>query len=177
MGAPNIGPNIGQGIGDIGNAASDIFSGIEASQGDQIKAEGLQAEATNYTEAAVLAGQNEQFTVQSTAVQQYQAHRNLEKAQGTTAAEVGAAGETTGGSAQDIIRGNVQQGAIQKQLVGQQGLITEAGYTEQQQADTTMAAYSSEAAQQEQSLGRTSLIGGIIGGIFQGGAAFAAFAA
>lgn len=169
-------PNIGQGIGDIGTAASDIFSGIEADEGDQIKAEGLEAEATNYEEAAVLAGQNEQFTVQSTAVQQYQAHRNLEKAQGTTAAEIGAAGETTGGSAQDIIRGNVQQGAIQKQIVGQQGLITEAGYAEQQEADTTMANYASEAAGQENSLGTLSLIGGIVGGIFKGAAAAVAFA-
>ena len=170
-------PNIGMGIGQAGNAVSDIFGGIEAYEGDQIKAEGLQAEATNYTEAAVLAGQNEQFTVQSTAVQQYQAHRNLEQAQGTTAAEIGAAGETTGGSAQDIIRGNVQQGAIQKQIVGQQGLITEAGYTEQQQADTTMANYANSAAGQEKSLGTLSLIGGIVGGIFQGGASAASLGA
>ena len=158
--------------GALGGAFNDLFGGIMGDQGDQIKSEGYQEEAANYAQAAVLAGQNAQFTVQSTAVQQFQAHRSLELSQGSTEAELGAAGVTSGGSSEDIMRSGAQQGAIQKQLVGQQGLITEAGYTEQQNADNAMAQYASEAAQQENKLGGMSLLGGIVGGIFSVGAAF-----
>lgn len=168
--------DIGAGIGDLGGAASDIFGGIEAAQGDTIKAEGLETESSDYSEAAVLAGQNAEFTEQSTAVQQYQAHRTLEKAQGATSAEVAGAGFTNQGSAQDILRNNAQQGAIQKQIIGQQGLITEAGYTEQQATDTALAAYTASAAQQESSLGNLAEIGGAVGGALKIGAAAVMFA-
>ena len=157
----------------LGNAASDIFGGIEAAQGDQIKAEGLEVEGTDYTMAAALATQNAEFTQQSTAVQEYQAHRSLEKAQGSTTADIAGAGFTSGGSGEDILRSNAEQGAIQKQILTQQGNITEASYNEQAASYTNLAAYSESAASSEKKLGTEAEIGGFVGGALSIGAAFA----
>src|SRR5579859_4165463 len=99
-------------INDFAGAASDIFGGIMNSEADKLKAQGLRAEAANYGLASVLAGENEQYTVESTAVQQAALQRNYEKAEGTTEAQIAGAGFTKGGSAGDIIRSNAQQGAI-----------------------------------------------------------------
>jgi hypothetical protein len=43
------------------------------------------------------------------------------------------------GSALDILRESASEGATTKAVIGQQGLITEAGYQEQAQAYTSMA--------------------------------------
>jgi hypothetical protein len=120
---------------DLGTAVSDIF----AAKGDELKAEGARFEQSSYLSAADLARQNEQFTEMSTAIKQSQADRNLYQALGTTKADVAGAGFAASGSALDILRESASQGAMTKAVLGEQGLITEAGYQEQAQSYTDMA--------------------------------------
>src|SRR5689334_8473553 len=112
---------------DFGAGVGDIFAGFAAS--DKIK--GDLAEASSYDEAAQLALQNEQFTKMSTAIQTAQSDRELFLSLGKTQAELGGAGLALSGSGLDILRSSASQGALQKAVIGQQGLITEAGYAEQ----------------------------------------------
>jgi hypothetical protein len=122
-------------FGDFGSAVSDLF----AAQGDRLKAQGDQFEQQRYQDAAVLAEQNAQFTAQSTAIQQTAADRNLYQALGKTTADVAGAGFSMSGSAIDLLREGAQQGATAKAVLGQQGLITEAGFAEQAQSYDLMA--------------------------------------
>jgi hypothetical protein len=139
---PGINPNGGIGAGlstqtfsDIGGSVSDIFAGI----GDRYKAEGAQFEQANYLEAEHFAKQEAEFTAQSTAIKQAQSDRNLFTSMGRTTAAVANAGLTQSGSALDILRESAQQGATTKAVIGQQGLITEAGYQEQAESYANMA--------------------------------------
>jgi hypothetical protein len=52
---------------------------------------------------------------------------------------VAGAGFAESGSALDLLCSSVQQGALTHAVLGQQGLITEAGYTERAQSYKTMA--------------------------------------
>jgi hypothetical protein len=160
---------------DVGTAANDLIGGISAYEGDQLKAEGLQVEGENYTLAANLAGQNEKFTETSTAIQQFQAHRQLEMSEGRTQAAVGAAGGTAA-TGEDVMRESAAQGAMQKTVIGQQGLMTEAGYAEQEAAYNNLATYSQTAASKEKDMGALALGGGIAGAVLSGVAAVATVA-
>lgn len=120
---------------DIGTAVSDIF----AAKGDLLKAQGSEFEKLSYLQAADLATQNEQFTAMSTAIKQSQADRNLYQALGTTRADVAGAGFAQSGSALDLLRESASQGAMTKAVLGEQGLITEAGYEEQAKSYRDMA--------------------------------------
>jgi hypothetical protein len=152
---------------DAGGAVSDLFAGFAASaqgalqaQGLQITAQGTQisaestrlsaeslrtkaqgdlAEAGNYDLASTLATANEQFTAQSTRVQEVQTQRQITQTIGGQQASVAGAGFTSGGSAGDLMRDSASQGALAKGVLAQQGAITEAGFTEQAQSFTTMA--------------------------------------
>ena len=95
-------------IGDFGAAAQDIFSGL----GDQAKASGDFAEATEYNAAAGLALQNEQFTKQFTAIKEAQQQRELVMAQGGIQANQAGSGFRMSGSALDIMRDSASQGAL-----------------------------------------------------------------
>lgn len=146
-----------------GGAVNDIFSSgqkaaglrISASgtriQGEagRLRARGDEVEAGNYDLASKLASQNEEFTRQSTAVQQVMADRQIYQALGEERASVAGSGFQQSGSALDILRDSAQQGALQKQLLGQQGLITEAGYREQSESFNSMAGYARFAAGEE----------------------------
>lgn len=140
---------------NLGAAASDVgaYFGSQAKQAFDI------AEQQSYEEAATLASQNEQYTQTSTAIQEAQANRQLLLGQGKTQAEVAGGGFSLSGSALDIMRSGAQQGALQKAVIGQQGLITEAGYKEQAQSLTTMAAAAGKAASAEGTAGIFSLVG------------------
>lgn len=120
---------------DFGGAASDLFAGF----GDQAKAQGDFAEATEYTEAAALAGQNEAFTKTSTAIKEAQQARELTQTVGGQQADVAGSGFSESGSSLDLLRDSASQGALTHAVLGQQGLITEAGYEEQQQSYNQMA--------------------------------------
>src|SRR5260370_172923 len=126
----------------IGAGVSDIFSGFA----DLTKAEGDVLEGKAYGEAAQLALQNEQYTKESTAIQEAQANRELLMSTGHTAAEVAGAGFAASGSALDILRSSAAQGSLQKAVIGQQGLITEAGYKEQAQSYELMQQAANDAA-------------------------------
>jgi hypothetical protein len=120
---------------NIGGAVSDLFS-IGA---DESKAEGDRLEGQNYLLASNLAKQNEKFTETSTAIKQSQIDRGLYQTIGGQQADIAGAGFAASGSALDLLRDSASQGALTKAVAGQQGLITEAGYTEQAQSYQTMA--------------------------------------
>jgi hypothetical protein len=125
------------------------------------KAAGDIAESNNYDIAANLAGANEAFTAQSTRVQEAQQARQVTQAIGGQAAGEAAAGFSSGGSAGDLLRSSASQGALARGVLAQQGVITEAGYTEQQQSFETMAATGRATAASELDIaGKTDTIAG-----------------
>ena len=77
----------------------------------------------------------------------------------TQAAEAGA-GLAQSGSAVDLLRESAQEGATTKAAVGQQGLITEAGYQEQHDSYMNMAAAAQAAEQATELSGIGDLVGG-----------------
>ncbi len=140
----------------IGAGVSDIFAGF----GDLAKAKGDLLEGQVYGEAATLALQNEQYTKMSTDIQQAQQQRELYLSLGRTTSEVAGAGFSSSGSALDILRESASQGALAKAVVGEQGLITEAGYREQAQSYELMQQAANSAASAE----KTAAIGSFIAG-------------
>lgn len=151
---------ISTGFSNAAGAVGDLFKGFGALEQGQIKAKGLNidaqgqrlnaqglrikaqgdlSEASNYDLARDLSRQNEQFTQASTAIKEGQIDRQTSMAIGGQQADVAGAGFASSGSAIDLLRESAQQGALTKQVAGQQGLITEAGYEEQAQSYQTMA--------------------------------------
>jgi hypothetical protein len=172
---------------DAAGSVSDLFAGFGASAQANLKAESLDiqaqgdlAEASNYGIAATLAGQNAQFTEASTAIKEAQINRATTMAVGGQAADVAGGGFAASGSALDLMASSASQGALTKAVAGQQGLITEAGYKEQQQsyltmqnAATTTATSLENLANETKSAGTMSEIGDFAGALIKGGAAIA----
>lgn len=137
-----------------GGAVSDLFAGFSArdkanmraeglnlnASGLRIKAQGDLAEATNYDRAAGLARENEQYIVQSQRIQQLQLDRQIAGSIGGQQADVAGAGLKQSGSALDLLRDSASQGALAKDVLARQGAIQEQGYEEQAQSYETMAA-------------------------------------
>lgn len=146
---------------DFAGAVSDLFG----SSADKAKAQGDFIEAQNYTLASQLATQNEQFTETSTAIKEVQADRQLYMTLGTERADTAGAGFANSGSAIDLLRSSAQQGALNKAVLGQQGLITEAGYQEQATSYTNMAQAATIAGNAENQAADASTITGIIKGV------------
>lgn len=124
----------------IGGAVSDLFSAsahktkadmyrIE-SEADLLKGRGAELEGQSYTRAHELALTNKAYTEQSTAIQEAQASRDITRSLGTTRASIGASGLQESGSALDVLADSARQGELHKQVVQQQGLITEEGFQE-----------------------------------------------
>lgn len=130
---------------DIGGAVGDLF----AASADRSKAAGDRVEAGNYDLASTLATQNEKFTESSTAIKQAQLDRSIYQTIGGQQADVAGAGFANSGSSLDLMRDSAQQGALTKAVGAQQGLITEAGYTEQATSYTNMASAARMAADAE----------------------------
>lgn len=143
-------------FGNFGGGVSDIFSFLST----QDKEQGLQFEEQNYEAAARLALENEQFTKTSTAIKQQQSDRELFTSIGKTEAALGGANLAASGSGLDILRESAQEGATTRAVVGQQGLITEAGYQEQHDAYMNMAAAAKSAESATGLAGIGSLFGG-----------------
>jgi hypothetical protein len=129
-------------VGAFGGAVKDIFQGFAF----EASADGKRLEAQNYDRASAFAEDNADFTRTSTAVKLYQTQRSIDKAVGGAEADIAASGFTESGSALDILRDSISQGAITKALASQQGEITEAGYEEQAKAYKLMAESSRLAA-------------------------------
>jgi hypothetical protein len=175
---------------DAGGAVSDLFAGIGATTQANLKAQGLDiqaqgdlAEASNYDLAADLAGKNTQYTEASTAIKQAQIDRSTTLAIGGQQADVAAGGFSSSGSALDLMRDSASQGALTKAVAGQQGLITEAGYEEQQQSYQTMSAAARSTAagleniaDETRSAGTMTEIGDFASSAIKGAAAIATFA-
>lgn len=141
---------------DLGGATSDLFSFLSTGYKEQA----LQFEEQNYEDAAGLALQNKQYTQTSTEIKQQQQDRELYMGLGKTEAAVGGAGFELSGNAVDLLRESAQQGATARAAVGQQGLITEAGYQEQHDSYMNMAAAAQAAESAEKEAGIGNLIGG-----------------
>lgn len=150
---------------DAGGAVSDLFAGI----GDQYKAQGDQIEKGMYESDASLATQNAAYTQQSTAIKLAQQSRANFQSQSETEANVAGAGLKMSGSALDILANNASQGELTKQVMQQQGLMTEEGYKEQATAYTDQA----DAAGVAASAAKTAGIGADISGALKGVAAVA----
>src|SRR5260221_2503692 len=162
-------------------------SGLFASSGHRSKAQGDRIEAQNYGLASDLAIQNEKFTETSTAIKQAQIERENVKMIGGQEADVASAGFAASGSALDLLRDSAAQGALTHAVAGEQGLITEAGYTEQAQSYQNMQKAALLAASAEDKAATASTVTGIIKGVaavasiglapFTGGASLAVGAA
>jgi hypothetical protein len=97
---PNVKPTLSpEFFSGLSGAAQDIAGYF----GTEVRGKFDIAEQQSYQEAAVLARQNEQFTVMSTAIQENQADRELYTALGRTRAEVAGAGFSLSGSGLDIL--------------------------------------------------------------------------
>lgn len=160
-------------VNDIGTGVSDFFAAFGEEKSAQIKELGYQTEATDYTLAANLAQQNEQYTKTSTGIQEAQQNRQITQATGRTTAEVAGAGFANSGTSLALLRSNAQQGAIAQSALSQQGLMTEAGYQEESTAYTNMATEATEASNLTASAAKTAETGDIIGGVLKGAAAIA----
>ena len=160
-------------VNNVGGAVNDLFSSEATATGLRLKASGARIEGENYDLAATLAKQNEQFTEQSTAVKQVMADRQISMGIGTEEAGIAGAGFSNSGSALDLLRSSAQQGALQKQLIGQQGLITEAGYNEQAASYTKLADYARYSADTQDSMAGKAETAGEWSAAFKGAAAIA----
>jgi hypothetical protein len=150
--------NLGAAAGDIGAGVSDLFQ----ASADKSKASYDLMEGQEYTLAADLATQNEQYTQMSTAIKEAGQTREITQALGKTQADVAGAGFAQSGSALDILRSGAQQGAIMKAATSEQGMITEAGYAEQAQSYNLMATAADSAASAEDSAAKGADISAII---------------
>lgn len=178
-------------LSDAGGAVSSLFAGFGASsqaglqaEGLDIKAQGDLAEASNYDLASDLAQQNEKFTETSTAVKAQQIARSNFQTIGGQQADVAGAGFASSGSSLDLLRDSASQGALTSAVAGQQGLITEASYTEQaksyqtmSQAATTAAGEEEQMADQTRSAGTLTEIGDFASAALKGAAAVASVVA
>lgn len=154
---------------NVAGAVGDIFGGQSTAASLRLRAQGDLAEAGNYDLAADLARRNRDFTATSTAIKTTQAQRQEYMGIGALTSDVAGAGFTMSGTALDLLRDSMSQGALTRQVITQQGLMTEAGQEEQAQAYANMAYAARQAAASEESMAssatRNSLITGGIKGL------------
>lgn len=143
-------------IAGIG-AAGDLISGLFGFAGDM-------AEAKAYKQAAKYAHQNAIISQEAGDIKLEQEGRKIFQTLGAQQAGYGAAGLTSGGSAQAVIRDSVSQGALQKAIVNEQTQINVIGYLSQEAQFKGMAAAAKAAGE-----------GSLIGGIFNAAVAVAPF--
>lgn len=138
--------------GDIAigaGAAGDLFSGIFAAQGDA-------AEASAYKKAAAYAAQNATISKEAGDIKLEQTQRQVFKTLGQEQAGYAGAGLTSGGTAQEVLRSSVSQGALEKAIVNEQTQINVTGYEEQSAQFAGMASAASAASK-----------GSLLGGLFK----------
>lgn len=112
-------------IGGIG----DLFTGI-----------GDLAEAKAYKKAAKYAHQNAIISQEAGDIKLAQTSRAIFKTIGAQGAGYASAGLTGGGSAQEVLRNSVSQGALEKAIVNEQTQINVIGYLSQEAQFKGMAA-------------------------------------
>lgn len=149
---------------DFAGAASDLFSSSINAQAAEIKAQGDIAEAQGYTMAANLSLLNKQYTATETSVKEAQNEREIYQTISQQQAGVAGGGLAASGSALDLLRSSASQGALSQAIIGQQGLITEAGYQEQHDSYTAMASALTQAAAEERQIGSEEQTMGMVTG-------------
>lgn len=122
-------------------AVSELFAGFASAAKadmfrtsarlDLLKGEGARLEGENYGRAGELALLNKTFAETSTQIQLAQSDRAVTMALGGIRATVGGSGLRESGSALDILSASAGQGALERAVLEQQGLITSAGYQEE----------------------------------------------
>jgi hypothetical protein len=149
----------------FGTGVSDLFS----AEGDKALAAGDFAAAQSYTRASSIAEENKGLSELSTEIQQAQLNRKITMTEGAQVAATGAA-NLEGGSAGDLMRMSIQQGALAKTLVATQGHINANAYEEQATAYQAMSASATAAgnAAEQAAKGATfgaafSFLGGAVG--------------
>lgn len=160
-------------INSFGGAVSDILGGQAQAKGLRLKARGNRVEAENYDLASELATQNAAFTRESTAVKLMQQQREAELGIGATTADIAGSGFGASGTALDLLRSGAQQAALTQQILGRQGLITEAGFNEQATAYKNLAGYARYAAGEEEGMADDAERNGWITGAIKGASAVA----
>jgi hypothetical protein len=146
-------PASAAGFADVGGAVSDIFGAVGQFQS-----------AKGYKQAAQFADINAGIAQQSADIKLLMAQRQIYSTVGGQQADVGGSGLASSGSATDLLRASVSQGALTKQLVADQGAIDVLGYKAESASYNSMA-----------SAAKSSGIGGLIGGALKIGAAVMAF--
>lgn len=151
--------NAGAAVSDILSSSANAEGMRITAQGTRIKSQGIRLQARgnlvegeNYDAAAKLAHQNEQFTEQSTAINQMQAERKIYQTIGMQRAQVAGGGLASSGSALDLLADSASQGALTHAVTSAQGLITEAGYDQQAKSYENLAGYARYAAGEEMSI-------------------------
>lgn len=138
-------------IGGVG----DLFQGIAEGVGDF-------AEASAYKKAQQYALQNANIAQEAGDIKMEQTKRQIFKVLGAQQAGYAAAGLTSGGSAQEVLRSSVSQGALEKAIVNAQTQINVTGYKEQAAQFAGMSTAAKAAG-----------VGAIVGGVANAAAAFA----
>jgi hypothetical protein len=152
-------------IGGIGGAVGDMFT----AEADTIEAKGDWDAAARDINAANIEDQNINLEKLSNNIQLAQATRKIAQTEGTGVAIEGA-GNVSGGSAGDIMRENIQQGALAKTMINTQSAIKEnadlaqedayKGEAEQLRAKSNAL---DKQAQGAQVAGIFSILGGVAG--------------
>jgi hypothetical protein len=158
--------------GGFGAAANDIFSGFAS----QEMAKGSVISGEMYRYAAGIARQNEVLEGYATKIKQTQEERQAFKMTGQQIADVAGAGFAESGSAIDLLRSSNQQGALAKQLIGEQGNIQQNTYEEQATAYDAMAASAEAKAKAESKSAQGKFVSagfnvaaGVVSGLFTSG--------
>jgi hypothetical protein len=147
-------------FGGIGGAVSDIFGGMGTLAG----AKAYKVSAQYSRKAAQYATENAGIAESSGRVKQLQANRQIYQVIGGQQADVAGAGFAKSGSALDLLRSSVEQGALTKALLSNQTAIEVRGYKQEAEGKLAEAAsYDAQASAQKK-----SGIGGILGGVAKG---------
>ena len=121
-------------VGMFGAGVSDLYT----AKADRIQAEGEWMAGASYHAAAGISRQNVSITELSTAIKEAQLTRKINMTEGAQVAAEGKA-NVTGGSAGDLMRERIQQGALAKTLMNTQGQIEENSFKQQAIAYDAMA--------------------------------------
>lgn len=153
--------NFGGALPLFGNAVSQLFGSSAAGA----MAQGSMASASAYDQAAEISRQNARLAAMSTNITQYQLGRQIDMVGGKQRAAVGASGFTMGGSAADIFKSTVQQGALAKAVMGIQGQINVNAETQKATSYMGMASQARSAASAQMSQSSGSMFGSIFSGV------------
>lgn len=130
---------IADSIKDIGGAAGSLLS-----------AQGSFASEDAYLEAKTIAEQNADIAAASSAIEQTQLSRKIYQVIGGQKSDVAGAGFAESGTALDLLRSSASQGALDKAVAQDQGIITVNSYKQQAELFQGMADAADAAGQSQE---------------------------